>query len=459
MKLWGGRFTKEPDQLAADFHSSISFDRRLYRYDLKGSIAHARMLGKQGIISPEEAGLIISGLEGILAEIETGKIRLEAGAEDIHTKIEQLLTERIGAPGAKLHTARSRNDQVALDLRMYLKEEVRETIALLVKLQHTLLNLAETHLETIMPGYTHLQQAQPVTFAHHLMAYFEMFKRDLDRLADCLKRTDQMPLGSGALAGTTFPLDRAAVARELGFSGLSGNSLDGVSDRDFAVEYCAAAAVVMMHLSRFCEEIILWSAAEFQFVELDDAYATGSSIMPQKKNPDVAELIRGKTGRVYGDLMALLTLMKSLPLAYNKDMQEDKETLFDAVDTVKSCLLVFTPLLATMRVNKNKMAAAVRGGLSNATDVADYLAKKGVPFRKAHEIVGQLVLKCLEQAKSLDELGIKEYKEASDAFSADIYETIKIEKCIAARNIPGGPAPQAVAEAIKQGRKWLDQLK
>ncbi|PKM80520.1 MAG: argininosuccinate lyase [Firmicutes bacterium HGW-Firmicutes-14] len=458
MKLWGGRFTKGTDKTVEDFHSSISFDRRLYRQDIKGSIAHARMLGKQGIIPPQEADIIISGLEQVLKDIEAGKAEFETGAEDIHMNIEKLLTERIGDVGRKLHTARSRNDQVALDIRMYLKEEINETAGLLITLEETLLDLAEEHAGTFMPGYTHLQRAQPVTFGHHMMAYFQMFKRDIERLFDCYKRTDEMPLGSGALAGTTFPLDRTAVAEELGFSGITGNSLDGVSDRDFAIEYCAAASIIMMHLSRFCEEIILWSSAEFRFIELDDAYSTGSSIMPQKKNPDVAELVRGKTGRVYGSLAALLTVMKSLPLAYNKDMQEDKEALFDTVDTVKGCLLTFTPMIKTMNVRKEAMAKAARGGFTNATEVADYLAKKGVPFRKAHEIVGRLVLDCIARGIALDELTPEEYKRVSPVIETDIFEAIDIENCVNARSIPGGPAHRAVMESIGKGREWLQQI-
>ena len=457
MKLWGGRFTKGTDKVVEDFHSSISFDQRLYRQDIKGSMAHAGMLGRQGIISTAEADAIINGLQGILDDIEAGRVEFEIGAEDIHMNIEKLLTERVGDVGRKLHTARSRNDQVALDVRIYLKEEIQGTKNLLLKLLTTLADLAEKHTETVMPGYTHLQRAQPVTLGHHLMAYFQMFQRDFDRLNDCFKRTDLMPLGSGALAGTTFPLDRPSVAAELGFTGITQNSLDGVSDRDFAIEYCAAAAIIMMHLSRFCEEIILWSSAEFQFIELDDAYSTGSSIMPQKKNPDVAELVRGKTGRVYGDLMALLTVMKSLPLAYNKDMQEDKEALFDAIDTVKGCLMVFAPMVQTMRVRTDKMAKAASGGFTNATEVADYLAKKGIPFRKAHEIVGKLVLDCIQKGKSLDELSLAEYKEASDIIENDIYDAIDIEKCVAARNVAGGPAPAVVAESIDRAKKWLQE--
>lgn len=459
MKLWGGRFTKGTDKVVEDFHSSISFDQRLYRQDIMGSMAHAQMLGRQGIISVAEADAIITGLQGILDDIEAGRVEFEVGAEDIHMNIEKLLTERVGDIGRKLHTGRSRNDQVALDIRMYLKIEIQETKKLLFKLLEALADLAERHTETVMPGYTHLQRAQPVTLGHHLMAYFQMFQRDFERLNDCYDRTDAMPLGSGALAGTTFPLDRSSVAAELGFAGITQNSLDGVSDRDFAVEYCSAASIIMMHLSRFCEEIILWSSAEFQFIELDDAYSTGSSIMPQKKNPDVAELIRGKTGRVYGDLMALLTVMKSLPLAYNKDMQEDKEVLFDAIDTVKGCLMVFAPMVQTMRVRSENMASAARGGFTNATEVADYLAKKGIPFRNAHEIVGKLVLDCIQKGKSLDELDIAEYKEASDVIGDDIYDAINIEKCVAARDVPGGPAPAAVTESISLARKWLQECK
>jgi len=459
MKLWGGRFTKGTDKVVEDFHSSISFDQRLYRQDIRGSIAHAGMLGRQRIISPAEADAIISGLTAILADIEDGRVQFDVGAEDIHMNIEKLLTDRIGDVGRKLHTARSRNDQVALDIKMYLKEEIYATAGLLAGLEETLLKLAERHTGTIMPGYTHLQRAQPITFGHHLMAYFQMFARDTGRLMDCLKRTDVMPLGSGALAGTTFKLDRDSTAAELGFAGITENSLDGVSDRDFAIEFCAAASIIMMHLSRFCEEIILWSSAEFRFVELDDAYSTGSSIMPQKKNPDVAELIRGKTGRVYGDLMALLTVMKSLPLAYNKDMQEDKEALFDAIDTVKGCLMVFTPMVETMSLNETVMAQAARGGFTNATEVADYLAKKGVPFRKAHEIVGKLVLDCISRGKSLEDLTLEEYREASPVIEADIYDAINIAKCVAARKVPGGPAPEAVQASIGKGKQWLQEIR
>lgn len=458
MKLWGGRFAKGTDRLVEDFHSSISFDRRLYKQDIEGSMAHARMLGKQGIISYDEARQIVEALAVILEDIEAGKVEFEVAAEDIHMNIEKILTARIGDLGRKLHTARSRNDQVALDVRMYLKEEIKETIILLVKTQEVILDKAAAHLNTIMPGYTHLQRAQPITLAHHLMAYFQMFMRDIERLKDCCKRTDVLPLGSGALAGTTFPLDRQYVADQLGFAAITENSLDGVSDRDFAVEFCAAASLIMMHLSRFCEELILWSSSEFSFIEMDDAYSTGSSIMPQKKNPDVAELIRGKTGRVYGDLMSLLTVMKSLPLAYNKDMQEDKEALFDAIDTVKGCLTVFAPMLETVRVNNEAMDRAARGGFTNATDVADYLAKKGVPFRQAHEIVGKLVLSCIKAGRNLDDMSLDEYRAVAPVFEADIHDAISVERCVEARNIPGGPAAEQVKEAVARGRGKIKEV-
>ncbi|MEW6660926.1 MAG: argininosuccinate lyase [Bacillota bacterium] len=457
MKLWGGRFAKTTDSLMDDFHSSISFDCRLYRQDIRGSQAHARMLGATGIISTSDAEQIIAGLESILADIERGEVQFSQDAEDIHMNIETLLTQRIGEVGKKLHTARSRNDQVALDVRMYLKEEIRAIAGLLRDLLQALLDQAKEHLETIMPGYTHLQKAQPVTLAHYLMAYFQMFKRDVERLRDCYRRTDVMPLGSGALAGTTFPLDREMVARELGFAAISENSLDAVSDRDFAIEFAAAASMIMMHLSRFCEELVLWSSDEFRFVEMDDAYSTGSSIMPQKKNPDVAELVRGKTGRVYGDLMALLTVMKSLPLAYNKDMQEDKEALFDAVDTVKKCLMIFIPMLKTLQVKPEVMYRGAKRGFTNATEVADYLAKKGVPFREAHHIVGQLVLNCIKEGKDLAELSLEEYRQFSPAIAEDIYQAIAVETCVARRSLPGGPAPEAVARSIARGQEWLKQ--
>ncbi|MTI80786.1 MAG: argininosuccinate lyase [Firmicutes bacterium] len=453
MKLWGGRFQKSTDQLMEDFHSSISFDQRLYKYDITGSVAHAKMLAKVGVISVQDAEKIVAGLKEILADIEAGKVEFDVAAEDIHMNIEQLLIQRIGDVGKKLHTARSRNDQVALDIRMFMKDEINQVAELLKELHNTLLDVAEQNKETVMPGYTHLQRAQPVTLAHHLLAYVQMFERDSDRLKDCYKRTDVMPLGSGALAGTTFPLDRKFVASELGFSKVSENSMDAVSDRDFAVEFCAAASMIMMHLSRFCEEIILWSSAEFNFIELDDSYSTGSSIMPQKKNPDPAELIRGKTGRVYGDLTALLTVLKGLPMAYNKDMQEDKEALFDAVDTVKKCLMVFRPMVASMKVKKESMASAARGGFTNATDLADYLVQKDIPFRQAHEIVGKAVLYCIQQGKTLEEMSLEEYKELNSSIEEDVYKAISVEQCVNARKVEGAPAPEAVQQAIEAARK------
>lgn len=458
MKLWGGRFEKTTDALVEDFHSSISFDQRMYKQDIQGSIAHARMLGEIGVLTSTEANQIIEGLTEILKDIQAGKIEFEVGAEDIHMNIEKLLTERIGTVGKKVHTGRSRNDQVALDLRLFLRGEIDQTKDLLIQLIKTTLNLAEEHLETWMPGYTHLQKAQPITFAHHMMAYAQMFIRDLDRLKDTRKRLNRSPLGSGALAGTTFPLKREAVAEELGFDGVTLNSLDGVSDRDFALEFLGAASILMMHLSRLCEELVLWSSGEFQFVTMDDGYSTGSSIMPQKKNPDVAELVRGKTGRVYGDLMGLLTVMKGLPLAYNKDMQEDKEQVFDAVDTVQKSLLVVEPMLRTMKVNREVMANGAKGGFTNATDLADYLAKKSVPFREAHEIVGRIVLHCSKRGCGLEDLTLKEYQEFSEVFGDDLFETIGIEYCVRHRKLTGGPAPETVAKAIELSRQELGRI-
>ena len=459
MKLWGGRFEKETNKEVDDFHSSIHFDYRLYRQDILGSIAHATMLGKQGIITPEEAQTICQGLEGILKDIEDGKIEFSTACEDIHMNIEALLIERIGQVGKKLHTGRSRNDQVALDTRMYTKEVICEIIGLLISLEEVLLELAEKHKDTIMPGYTHLQKAQPVTLAHHLMAYFEMFRRDVERLEDSLKRVDIMPLGSGALAGTVYPLDRQMVAQQLGFSTIFRNSMDAVSDRDYILEFLSCASIIMMHLSRFCEELILWSTDEFKFVEMDDSYSTGSSIMPQKKNPDVAELIRGKTGRVYGDLIALLTTMKGLPLAYNKDMQEDKEPLFDGLVTIKNCLSIFIGMLKTIRFYPENMLKQASRGFINATDVADYLVNKGIPFRDAHNIVGRLVLYCIHQGKVLEELTMEEYKQFSDVFQQDIYEAISLINCVNRRSLPGGPSPSAVSQAIEEGCNWLKQKK
>ncbi|MBQ8541009.1 MAG: argininosuccinate lyase [Clostridia bacterium] len=457
MKLWGGRFEKATDKKVDDFNSSIRFDQRMYRQDITGSIAHARMLGKQGIISLEDSQLIIKTLSEILSDIEDGKVEFEIDAEDIHMNVEKILIERIGDTGKRLHTGRSRNDQVALDIRMYVKDEIVEIKAMLTELIETLLNLAEEHTKTIMPGYTHLQKAQPITFAHHVMAYTNMILRDLDRLNDTYRRVNVMPLGSGALAGTTHPLDREAVAEELGFAAVTTNSLDGVSDRDFAIELTSNLSLIMMHLSRFSEELILWSSNEFRFVTMDDGYSTGSSIMPQKKNPDVAELIRGKTGRVYGSLMALLTVMKGIPLAYNKDMQEDKENLFDAIDTVKLCTPVFNGMVKTMKVNKEIMLRGAKGGFANATDVADYLVKKGVPFREAHAIVGRMVLSAEKAGKALDDLTIAEMKECSEFIENDIYDAISMTTCVEGRSLIGGPAESAVLKSVEIAKKLLNE--
>ncbi len=456
-KLWGGRFQKNTDKKVDDFNSSIRFDKRMYKQDIKGSIAHAAMLGRQNIIPKEDSAKIIAELKNILRDIENGKIEFEIDAEDIHMNIEKILIERIGDAGKRLHTGRSRNDQVALDIRMYLMDEISELETMLIHALNVITDLADEHTETIMPGYTHLQKAQPVTFAHHLMAYFEMFRRDLSRLNDCRKRTNIMPLGSGALAGTTHPLDREFVAQELGFDSVTQNSLDGVSDRDFVIELASCLSMIMMHLSRFSEELILWSSHEFSFVEMDDAYSTGSSIMPQKKNPDVAELIRGKTGRVYGHLMGLLTTMKGIPLAYNKDMQEDKEPIFDAVDTVKLCLPVFCDMLATMTVKKDKMLQGSKGGFTNATDAADYLVKKGLPFREAHAVVGRMVFYAIEHNKALDDLTIDEFKEFSDIIENDIYTAISMDTCVNDRKVIGGPAKAVVENSIKNARNFLNR--
>lgn len=456
MKLWGGRFQKSTDKKVDDFNSSIRFDARMYREDIKGSVAHAKMLGKQGIIPLEDSEKIVSGLIEILEDIDNGKVEFEVDAEDIHMNIEKLLTEKIGEAGKRLHTGRSRNDQVALDIRMYLRGEVDEICDMLKNTQKTIVSLAKENIDTIMPGYTHLQKAQPITLAHHLMAYFEMFRRDSERLADCRKRMNIMPLGSGALAGTTYNLDREFVARELDFSDITTNSLDGVSDRDFCIELASCLSMIMMHLSRFCEELILWSSHEFSFVEMDDAYSTGSSIMPQKKNPDVAELIRGKSGRVYGHLMGLLTTMKGLPLAYNKDMQEDKEPIFDAVDTVKLCLPVFCDMIATMKVRKDNMLKGAKGGFTNATDVADYLVKKGMPFRDAHAVVGRMVFYAIEKDCAIDDLEISELKQFSDIIEDDIYEAISMQTCVNERCITGGPAKKMVEAAIEKALSMLE---
>ena len=457
-KMWAGRFKKEVDSKVNDFNSSISFDGRMYRHDIMGSIAHATMLGKTGVIDPAESEKIIAGLEGILADLDSGDLAFDMEAEDIHMFIEAELTKRLGDTGKRLHTARSRNDQVALDIRLYLRDEIQEIKSLTKTLIEALCDMAAQHTETIMPGYTHLQRAQPITFGHHLMAYANMFWRDLGRLSDTAKRMNQNPLGSGALAATTYPIDREMTSALLGFDGPTANSLDGVSDRDFCIELAAAIATIMMHLSRFSEEIILWSSWEFKFIELDDAYATGSSIMPQKKNPDVAELCRGKTGRVYGDLMALLSMMKSLPLAYNKDMQEDKEAIFDAVDTVKLCLSTFTPMLQTARVLKENMRAAAAKGFINATDCADYLVKKGMPFRDAYKITGTLVGICVDTGKTLETLPLSAYQELSGLFSEDVYDAISLEKCAMARNVLGGPAKESVERQICQMKAALETL-
>ena len=458
-KLWGGRFQKATDKKVDDFNSSIRFDKRMYKQDIRGSIAHASMLGRQGIIPKEDSEKIVAELKNILNDIENGNVEFLIDAEDIHMNIEKILTDRIGEAGKRLHTGRSRNDQVALDIRMYLMDETKEIKAMLIHTLNTLLSLAKEHTDTIMPGYTHLQKAQPITFAHHCMAYFEMFKRDLLRLSDCQKRTNVMPLGSGALAATTYPLDRESVADELGFDAVTLNSLDGGSDRDFVIELASCLSMIMMHLSRFCEELILWSSHEFSFVEMDDAYSTGSSIMPQKKNPDVAELIRGKTGRVYGHLMGLLTTMKGIPLAYNKDMQEDKEPIFDSIDTVKLCLPVFCDMIATMTVKKDNMLKGSKGGFTNATDAADYLVKKGMPFREAHSVVGNLVFYCIKHDKALDDLSLDEYKTFSDIIENDIYDAISMETCVNDRKIIGGPAKDTVLRAIELSEKFLEDFK
>ena len=458
MKLWGGRFAAGTDKLVDDFNSSIRFDSRLYQQDIKGSIAHAEMLGKCGIIPAGDAGKICAALAGILADIENGKVEFEVDAEDIHMNIEKILISRIGDTGKRLHTGRSRNDQVALDIRLYLKDEINAIKKLLAHLMETLLDISEKHFETILPGYTHLQRAQPITLAHHMMAYFQMFRRDIGRLGGCFGRMDVMPLGSCALAGTTYPLDRQFVAEKLSFSAITENSLDGVSDRDFVIELASCISMIMMHLSRFSEEIVLWSSGEFSFVEMDDAFSTGSSIMPQKKNPDVAELVRGKTGRAYGDLMSLLTVMKSLPLAYNKDMQEDKEAIFDAVDTVKMCLPVFTKMLSAMKIKKDNMYRAARGGFTNATDLADYLVKKGLPFRTAHEIIGKMVLYCINNGKAIEDLSMEEFRKFSGKIGEDVYGEISLEKCVSGRKLPGGPAAESVRVSVESGRKFLESL-
>ena len=447
MKLWSGRFGKDTDALVNDFNASIQFDQRLYKEDITGSMAHAKMLGATGIISAADAEAIVQGLQSILSDIEAGKVEFTADNEDIHMNVEALLTQRIGDAGKRLHTGRSRNDQVALDFRMYVREQIPVIVDQLLELEAVLCRQAKKYQTAVMPGYTHLQRAQPISFAQHLMAYAAMLSRDVTRLEDCRQRLNLCPLGSGALAGTTYPIDRHLTARDLGFDGPMGNSLDGVSDRDYALEFLSALSILMMHLSRFSEEVILWCSWEFKFIELDDAYATGSSIMPQKKNPDVAELVRGKTGRVYGDLMSLLTVMKGLPLAYNKDMQEDKEPVFDAVDTVEMCLPVFAAMLDTMTVRTDNMRKAAGHGFINATDCADYLTKKGMPFRDAYTVTGHLVAQCTAAGKTLEELTLPELKAASELFEADVYDALNLENCMALRSSYGGPA---VAETTRQ---------
>ena len=454
-QLWGGRFTKETDQLVYDFNASLSFDKRLYAQDIRGSRAHAAMLAKQGILTEAEAKEIDAGLQEILEDIESGALEFSPEYEDIHSFVEANLIARKGDVGKKLHTGRSRNDQVALDMKLYVRDEIQELDRLLAELLGTLLKLMEENLHTYMPGFTHLQKAQPVSLAHHLGAYFEMFKRDRGRMEDIKKRLNLCPLGSGALAGTTYPLDREYTARLLGFDGPTLNSMDSVADRDYLIELLSALSTVMMHLSRFSEEVILWNSNEYQFVEIDDGYSTGSSIMPQKKNPDIAELVRGKTGRVYGALMSMLTTMKGIPLAYNKDMQEDKEFTFDALDTVKGCLALFNGMLSTMEFKKENMESSAKNGFTNATDAADYLVNKGVAFRDAHGIVGRLVLCCIEKGISLDELPLSQYQEIIPVFDTDIYEAISMKNCVEKRNTLGAPGTQAMEQVIALEKKYL----
>lgn len=454
-QLWGGRFTKETDQLVYNFNASIGFDQKFYKQDIEGSIAHVIMLGRQEILTKEESDQIVDCLCGIRADVENGTLEISDKYEDIHSFVEATLIDRLGDVGKKLHTGRSRNDQVALDMRLYTRLQVLETDDLLKELLETILKLMEEHVDTIMPGFTHLQKAQPITLSHHMGAYFEMFKRDRQRLHDIFVRMNYCPLGSGALAGTTYPLDRELTADLMGFYGPTLNSMDGVSDRDYLIEYLSACATIMMHLSRFCEEVIIWNSNEYQFVEIDDAYSTGSSIMPQKKNPDIAELVRGKTGRVYGALMSLLTTMKGIPLAYNKDMQEDKELSFDAMDTVKGCIALFNGMLATMKFNKERMYASANGGFTNATDAADYLVNHGVPFRDAHGIIGRLVLYCIDQNKAIDELSLDELKAICPVFEQDIYDAISMETCVSKRLTIGAPGQEAMKKVIEIEKEYL----
>jgi argininosuccinate lyase len=458
LKLWKGRTAAQTDQRLNDFNASIAFDSRMAQEDIAGSIAHATMLGQTGILTKQVSENIVVGLSAIAADLKSGALTIDMASEDIHTFVEAELTNRLGDDGKKLHTARSRNDQVALDIRLTLKSAIDDITCLLRRFCETLCGLAKAHADAIMPGYTHLQRAQPITFGHHLMAYAEMALRDADRLCDCKKRMDVMPLGSGALAGTTFPIDREMTAELLCFSSVSQNSLDGVSDRDFCIELVSALAILMMHLSRLCEEVILWCSWEFGFVSLSDSFSTGSSIMPQKKNPDVAELVRGKAGRVYGDLIALLSMMKSLPLAYNKDMQEDKEAVFDAVDTVKLCLSTLTPMLGTMTVNRERMLEAAQKGFLNATDCADYLVGKGLAFRDAYRIAGELVKTCIEKKQTLDTLELGVYKAHCDAFDHDVYAAIDLHRCVSARRCTGGPAPERVTEQIERVLGLIDKM-
>lgn len=457
MKLWAGRFQKETDTLVNDFNSSISFDARMYKEDIEGSMAHAAMLGGTGIIEPHEAEKIIDGLKAILADIDADKVEFSLDNEDIHMNIEAMLTERIGDTGKRLHTARSRNDQVAVDFRLYVKREIPTVINRCLELERVLIQKAEANLETVMPGYTHLQRAQPTTFAHYMMAYANMIRRDITRLEDCMERMDECPLGAGALATSTYGVDRFQTARALGFKKPTDNSMDSVSDRDFAIEFLSACSILMMHLSRFSEEIILWCSWEFKYVELDDAYSTGSSIMPQKKNPDVAELVRGKTGRVYGSLITLLTVMKGLPLAYNKDMQEDKEPVFDAIDTVEMCIPVFTAMLDTLTVVDKNMRRAASGGFINATDCADYLVKKGLPFREAYMIVGRLVNMCIKTGETLDTLPLKDFRSVSGVFDADVYQALELKTCVNGRKVYGGPAKEAVEQQIAGIKAFVEE--
>ena len=457
MKLWGGRFTKEINQLVYNFNASITYDQKFYKQDILGSIAHVTMLAKQGILTDDERQQIVDGLQGILKDIENGTLEITMEHEDIHTFVEANLIERIGDAGKKLHTGRSRNDQVALDMKLYIRDEIVAINDLLKAQMEVIHRIMKENIDTFMPGFTHLQKAQPVTLAHHFGAYFEMFRRDRSRLRDIYDRMNYCPLGAGALAGTTYPLDREYTASLLQFDGPTLNSMDSVSDRDYLIELLSAMSTIMMHLSRFCEEIILWNSNEYRFVEIDDSYSTGSSIMPQKKNPDIAELVRGKTGRVYGALVSMLTTMKGIPLAYNKDMQEDKERTFDAIDTVKGCLALFTGMIDTMKFNKDNMAASAKNGFTNATDAADYLVNHGVPFRDAHGIIGQLVLLCIDKGISLDELPLEEYQKISPVFQDDIYEAIAMKTCVEKRNTIGAPGETAMNQVIAANEKYLQE--